>query len=400
MKVLLFTHHLEVGGSQMMAIELATAMRRMFGHEFVVFAGRGPLEPVLEQRQIRYIPTSYSWGWPKRQNMRELHAAIQSEKPDLIHIWDWWQYIDAIIPAYLSATPIMVTDTISERYSRPLPRHRMTTLSTPEFADLARRRGHTRVGTVVPAVDLERDNPNHVDGTAFRLEHGLTPDDFVLVTVSRLSRVLKEESLGRTIDAVRQLGRELPLKLVLVGDGDARERLEALAARTNEELGRQAVIFAGETLDPRPAYAAADAFIGMGTSAMRAMAYEKPVIVVGGDGFASALTPETGDYFAYYGIYGLGDGDPGNGRLVQLIREVATDRERAGAAGAYAGAFVRREFDVEKIASQLNAYYLAAAAVRAGLPTVAMDLLRSVPAWKVHRLVQRRLRRLFGSASR
>jgi len=249
---------------------------------------------------------------------------------------------------------------------------------------------------VVPAVDLEQDAPDQVDGTAFRLEHRLTTDDFVLVTVSRLSHVLKEESLGRTIDVVRQLGRELPLKLVLVGDGDAKERLEALAARANLELGRQAVLFTGETLDPRPAYAAADAFIGMGTSAMRAMAYGKPIIVVGGNGFAMPLTPETADYFAYHGTYGLGDGDPANRGLSQLVRDVATDGASDHARGAFARAFVRREFDLDRIARQLNEYYVKAASVRAGFPTVAMELFRSVPAWKLHLRVRHRARRLFG----
>ena len=69
------------------------------------------------------------------------------------------------------------------------------------------------------------------------------------------------------------MGRDFPLRLIIVGDGEVRSELNRLAAETNAKLGRTAVVLAGALLDPRPAYAAADVVVGMGGSPLGGMAY-------------------------------------------------------------------------------------------------------------------------------
>ena len=54
--------------------------------------------------------------------------------------------------------------------------------------------------------------------------------------------------------------------------------------------GRQVVLLTGEIADPRSAYAAADVVVGQGGSALRGMAFGKPLIVVGEEGFSELLT--------------------------------------------------------------------------------------------------------------
>src|SRR5262249_26735596 len=154
-----------------------------------------------------------------------------------------------------------------------------------------------------------------VDPRAFREQYRVKNDEILLVTVSRFSESLKGEGLQRMIDAVRALGRRLPLRLLLVGDGVMRERLQQLADAVNRELGRTVVALTGGLLDPRPAYAAADIVIGMGGSALRAMAFAKPVIIIGERGFAAPFNPQTAESFYEKGIYGLGDGGTDNSRL-------------------------------------------------------------------------------------
>ena len=65
--------------------------------------------------------------------------------------------------------------------------------------------------------------------------------------------------------------------------------------------------------DPRPAYAAADIVIGMGGSALRGLAFAKPLIVVGEDGFSELLTPDNVSTFLSQGWYGRGPGSMGAG---------------------------------------------------------------------------------------
>ena len=70
----------------------------------------------------------------------------------------------------------------------------------------------------------------------------------------------------------------------------------------------------GAMVDPRPAYAAADVVVGMGGSALRGMAFAKPVIVVGEKNFAEVFDQDTAQGFYDRGIYGLGDGSRATSR--------------------------------------------------------------------------------------
>ncbi|MDF2491460.1 MAG: glycosyltransferase, partial [Microbacterium sp.] len=70
-----------------------------------------------------------------------------------------------------------------------------------------------------------------------------------------------------------------------MGDGPARAEIEQRAAAVNAECGEGTVVVTGNLDDPRPAYAAADIALGMGGSALRALAYGAPLIVQGEHGF-------------------------------------------------------------------------------------------------------------------
>src|SRR5260370_35132635 len=143
----------------------------------------------------------------------------------------------------------------------------------------------------LPPVDAQYNAPDSVDRQAFRERYDIKVSDLTLVPVSRLVDWVKAESLRRTIDVVRTLGRDLPLRFVIVGDGTSRAELERLARETNVELGREAVVLTGGLIDPRPAYAAADLVTGMGGPAFRGRAFGRPGTVVGGQGSSAPLTP-------------------------------------------------------------------------------------------------------------
>jgi glycosyltransferase involved in cell wall biosynthesis len=239
--------------------------------------------------------------------------------------------------------------------------------------------------------------PNVVNPRPFREKYKIEPNDVLLVTVSRLSVNLKGESLRRTIDAVRVLGRELPLRLVIVGNGNARSELERLAAETNAELRRFAVILTGELLEPRPAYAAADIVVGMGGSALRGMAFGKPTIIVGEQGFSSPLTPETAESFYYHGIYGIGDGSPSNARLIGDIRVLAESGDKLSALGAFSRQFVVDRFAIDTVCARFEKLCRAVVAERWRPFVSAADGLRSVALHQLGKFTPDRIRRLVKS---
>jgi len=381
MKILVFPYELVVCGTVLNAIELAAALRDIHGHEVVLFATPGPMVKLIEEKGLRLVSAPAAHFHPSLSRVRALRDVVRRERPDLIHAWDWSQCLDAYyLEHLLMGIPMVATD-MQMTLEGLLPKWLPTTYGTPELVDQARAAGHRQLELLLPPVDVRQNAPDVVDPRPFRDRYGVADGDITLVTVSRLDTWMKAESLRRTIDAVRTLGRDLPVRFMIVGDGDVRADLEPLAARTNAELGRAAVVLTGALLDPRPAYAAADIVVGMGGSALRGMAFAKPVVVVGEQGFSSRFTPETAESFYYRGIYGVGDGSSSNAGLVGDIRWLAEHRDQLPALGGFSRQFVVKHFALEAVSAGLAEFFQVAVANPRRFHVAAADGLRTAATW-------------------
>ncbi|MEA3274492.1 MAG: glycosyltransferase family 4 protein [Pseudomonadota bacterium] len=377
MKIFVYAHRLEIGGTQLNAIDLSAALRDLHGHEVVLFATPGPMVKLAEQKGLRYLPAPDAYLHPSPVRMRALREAVRHERPDLVHVWDWWQCLDAYYSVHLPMrVPMVVTDMMMD-LTRILPKWLPTTFGVPDLVDKARAAGRKNVELILPPIDVHYNAPDSVDPLPFRERYGLSDNSITLVAVSRLSNWMKSESLIRTVDAVRALGRDMPLEFLIVGEGEARPRLERLAEKCNSELGRTAVLFAGALLDPRQAYASADIVVGMGGSALRGMAFGKPVLIVGEQNFSAPFTPGTAESFYRQGMFGRGDGDLGNARLVENISVLAGKPGEFSALGEFSRQFVVHHFSLESVSARLSVFCRAAVAELPGLHVSAADALRT-----------------------
>lgn len=378
MKLLLFLNELVIGGTLVNAIELAEALREKHGFDVVFFSAPGPMVEILQEKRIRLIPAPLTRSAPSLTRMRALRAAVRQERPDIVWAWESPPCLDALCAMPVPRRLSLVVSIMTMDIFGPLPRSVQMTFGTPQLVDEAVALGHIKARLMVPPVNVDVNDANAVDKKATRRQYSITDDEITLVTVSRLADSMKSESLIYSIRAVRQLGREMPLRLVIVGDGEARGKLEKLAGEVNLELGRPAVLLAGAHLDPRPAYASADIVIGMGGSALRGMAFGKPTIVVGENGFAAAFTPETESWFHYHGIFGRGGGDGGEDRLVASIRSLANNPNGWPVLGEFSRQFVCRHFSLEVVAAQMAELFNEVGAERRRPFVTALDSVNTV----------------------
>jgi len=241
--------------------------------------------------------------------------------------------------------------------------------------------------------------PDHPVG-AFRAEHRLDEPDMVdVVVVCRLVPELKLEGVLTAVDVVGELAGELPLRLTVVGDGTARQTVAERAAKANARAGRRAVVLTGELFDPRPAYAAADIMLGMGGSALRSLAFGRPLVVQGEKGFWELLTPESCGLFLQQGWYGVADGTGGAERLATILRALAADPARRDELGAYGRRLAEERFSLTRSAGVQEAIYAEAlAAARAGrsLPAQGAEAVRSLTGVVAHK-ARRRYRAVRGT---
>lgn len=372
MRILTHAHRLEIGGTQTNAIDLAQYLRDAQGHDPYIFAQPGPMVRVLKERGLRYRPAP-SARLPSI--VGALRRAIREECPDVLHVWDSWQYVDAVFAAAAEGFgAIVVTDMISEKTPRVLPTRIRTTFGTPELAQWARRSGLHYAEYLPPPVNVTSDRRDDEQGRRCRERWGASARDFLVVIVSRLEYSMKFESLETVIEAVRRVGASAPVRLVIVGDGPARPHLESLAIDTNAFLQRSAVTLPGPMLDPRPAYSAADVVIGMGGSALRGMAHGKPVIVVGARGFASVVDHESVPHFEHVGMYGVGpkanDCEPTRRAIVRLM-----DDEPYATHAADSGLeFVRRAYAIDVVGNRLEQLLDEARAQPAGRTDLLFEM--------------------------
>ena len=380
MKVLVF-HHLVMAGTVVNAIEVAATLRDRAGHDVVMCASPGPLAGLVTAKRLRCIPAPPARFHPSPAVMRCLRDVVRRERPDVVHVWDWWQCLDAYYAVHLPMGVPLVMSDMTMTLSRLLPRRLPTTFGTPRvFAD-ARAAGRRPVELIVPPVDVELNAPGAADPRPLRAMHGVDDGDILIVTVSRLGAWLKSESLFRTVGVIGTLARDFPARFMIVGDGTEREGLERLADSVNRALGRRVVILTGALLDPRPAYAAADIVVGMGSSALRGMAFAKPVVIVGEQAFSAPLTPQTADTFYHHGMYGLGRGGPSDGGLLADLRALAEHPEDRITLGRFSREFVVRHFALETVCARLERFLHTAVNEKPPACVSAADALRTAAVY-------------------
>jgi hypothetical protein len=121
------------------------------------------------------------------------------------------------------------------------------------------------------------------------------------------------------------------------------------------------------------------------------MAFAKPTVIVGEQGYCAPFNPETAEDFFYRGIYGLGDGDPGNKRLFSILSDLIGHPERFAALGEFSRDFVVKRFAVEAVAATLDRFMRATLANPPGFHKAAADGVRTATLLLGQKFVGRHL---------
>jgi glycosyltransferase involved in cell wall biosynthesis len=182
-----------------------------------------------------------------------------------------------------------------------------------------------------------------------RADIGADDDRFVVGWAGRLTAIKRPLDLVRTLAAVVE--RDVDGLLVLVGDGEDRPAVEALAA----ELGvSERCRFVGFQQRIRDWYAAFDALLltsaneGTPVAAIEALAAGRPVVATRAGGTGTVVANGETGYLEQ-----IGDTDALASRLALLARDPAL-RERMGEHGA---TDVRERFTVGRMADEIEAVY-------------------------------------------
>ncbi|MGZ8733792.1 MAG: glycosyltransferase family 4 protein [Acidimicrobiia bacterium] len=387
MRIVVYPHLMTVGGSQLNAIELAAAVRDR-GHEVTVFAAEaGPLGETVEQLGLPLVLAPRHKKRPSIPIARALRDLCRRDRIDIVHGYEWPPCLEGFYGPLLCDGVAVGCTVMSMSVAPFIPSSVPLIVGTEQIAAAARHARSGPVRVIEPPVDTESNNPG-IDGRDFRARYGLD-DRPTIVLVSRLAMALKLEGLERAMRAVELLAPETRAQLVVVGDGPARSHLDGVAAQVNAATGANTVTLTGELADPRPAYAAGDILLGMGGSALRAMAFAKPLVVLGELGFAVPLTPDTIDTFLWQGFYGLGDGDQRPDGLADILRPLLADPARRAELGAFARGFVEQRFSLVAAGERQELLYREWLTEHRSRATLATEGTRAATQVLTHKVRQR-----------
>ncbi|MDB5527027.1 MAG: group 1 glycosyl transferase [Devosia sp.] len=391
MNIVVYAHSMELGGSQFNAIEIGQATQAL-GHNVLLLAEDGALSPIAEKAGLEHIRVSTRRSRPSPGVMSSLTRLVEQRGIDIVHGYEWPPAVDAWLgPHRVLGTPVMAT-VMSAAVAPFLPRSMPLVVGV----DLLRQRclddGFQSVGLIEPPVDVHANSPEF-DGLGFRASLQLAPDTTLIVVVCRLVRELKLEGLlvaCRTIGRLAAEGRSV--HLAIVGDGPARAEVEAAAGAANAMSGTPVVSLLGELQDPRPAYASADIVLGMGGSALRGLAFGKPLIVQGEAGFWKLCDPTTVSQFLDAGWYGLGGGEDGGDALRGALEPLMSNAAQRQHLGGFGRQLIVDRFSLESAArTQVSLYEKA---ISQSARAKAGEIARV--SWGVGRhYVRRRLARAF-----
>ncbi len=180
------------------------------------------------------------------------------------------------------------------------------------------------------------------------VKHKYAPNgEKLLVHVSNFRKVKRVEDVLRVFDKVR---KEVPSKLILVGDGPERPAIEALCRQLNT---CNDIINLGKITDPKDVLSIADLFIlpseteSFGLAALEAMAMKVPVISTNGGGL-----PEVNIHGKTGFLSNVGDVDDMAANAIKLLKDESLLNEFKQNAFAQA-----KKFDVEIVLPQYEKIY-------------------------------------------
>jgi glycosyltransferase involved in cell wall biosynthesis len=327
-----------VGGAQVRFAALANRFRSRWRHVVVPLDGNGACAARIGPKVPFALLDPPQGGGGPLGNLWRIRAMLRRLRPDVLVTGNWgsmdWAIAAHAVPGlrHLHIEDGFGPEEAHTQFRRRVLARRValrgSTVVLPSLTllRLARdvwRLDPARLRYVPNGLDLNRFRP---DGAVadLRLKPVAPPlEGPVIGTVAALR---PEKALDRLLRAAALLARRrLGFRLVLVGDGPDRARLEALA----EEIGIAAqVTFTGHVPDPAAAYRAFDIFAlssateQMPFSVLEAMGSGLPVVSTDVGDVAAMLAPENAPF-----VTPLDDGafaaalaalleEPGRGRAI------------------------------------------------------------------------------------
>lgn len=311
--------NLEYGGVQKYVVDIVNNLdRKRFSPYVYCLKKAGPLMNKLENE----LPV-YEFDMKTGNNLSlitELARTFRNENIDVIHSNNWITFVEAVLAKKVSGVPVIIhaqhgmemndEEACSrlKRYKRNRVRQILSYFTdsivvvseaTREFVAQGWKAPEEKIKLIYNGVDITPFENKKNMRFEKRSELGLSEDLLVVGSVGRLMRVKNYTCLLRAFSMIA--GEFNGVKLLLVGDGPDKNKMELLAKELNIS---DMVMFMGTRPDINELLSVMDVFVlpsiseGISLSILEAMASHVPVIASNVGGNPEIINNENGMLFS------------------------------------------------------------------------------------------------------
>jgi glycosyltransferase involved in cell wall biosynthesis len=335
-----------VGGAEVLAARLARRLQGSFRFVFVCLDELGTLGEQLQSEGFPVEVLNRRAGLDWRSTWR-LSRLIRRERVELLHAHQYTPFFYALTARWLGRrVPVLFTE--HGRHFPDYPRRKRIVANRLLLGRRDRVIGvgeavrravianegirAERVAVIYNGIDLGGSGNGVADREQIRREMGVEPSDLVLIQVARLDYLKDHATAVRTLERV--VAQRSATKLVLVGEGPEREKIET---EVHQRRLTEHVRFLGLRTDVSRLVPAADLFLltsiseGIPLTLIEAMSVGVPVVSsgVGGvgevvqDGQTGLLAPAGDDRALAEHVLSLANDPSRRGEMGRLGRERA-----------------------------------------------------------------------------
>ncbi|MEM8799642.1 MAG: glycosyltransferase [Pseudomonadota bacterium] len=326
------------GGVQLRSATLMNALGEDVSHEVIALAGdEGAAYAIADEVEVKFRTPDIPPGGNAVSRILAIRKWLRAAAPDLLLTYNWGS-IEWALGAMLAGCPHIHHESgfSVEEAETQLPRRvwfrRVALLRTiavivpsqtlAEIATKTWRLPSRKVKHIPDGIDLDRFS-GEADPAVLKMPEGWGREDHIIVgTVAPLR---PEKNIGRMILAIRALrDRDVPISLVVAGDGPEKDHLKAVAKQLEVEAH---VHFAGYVTDIEKAYGCFDIYVitsdteQLPNAVLQAMANELPICGLGVGDVPHMVSEENRPFIAPQG-----DDDGFIRRLWRLSGDVGARR--------------------------------------------------------------------------
>jgi len=410
MKILLAVLNAGLAGHTRSSLAVAHALRDR-GHDIIYLIGAQANEKLIEGAGFAYERIAGDWLNSCRPVLRLLPDILRRQQIDLVHSFSDEGLAELVTVSKSLHVPCFFTQCGGPGPAQMLPLDSIVLFSEEVRDRLLREHDLTPESLhVLPSridvsrIDVLRASLDSALYPLFMAKYGLDPRARIVLQIARLDPEYRTSILQGidTVANLRCLG--LRVQFVHIGYSDKQhaawvlEDVRRRIAEVNDEFGCTVAATAQDEGATALHYLGmADAVIGVGRSAFEGMAFRKPTLVIGANGYAGMVTPGHTAALAYYNFSGrnIAEEKPYDCSVEEIavdLYRVLTDTAYAQELAGFGRRYVEDVLDVRIAAAAYEKMYQEHA-----VQTYPADrLLRrfAKPLWKLlfHRVTSHNMR--------